>query len=122
MTSQTTKDPATHYTDSPDGMRVIPPSKHSPDVVGWLVGEKYPDTEIRTVPCSVPGCTSTTRTAETPSRDIITTCSREHMLERAKQVRKCACARAAMRVNTPNRLPPVCSDECAELRERWFGE
>jgi hypothetical protein len=35
-------------------------------------------------------------------------------------VRECVCGRAAMRVTAPTRLPPVCSQECANMFARHF--
>lgn len=121
MTTDTARNPVTHYTDSPDGTRIIPPAEHSPDVVAWLVGEKYPSLELRTVQCSVEGCVRTTSTATPPEADVVVACSREHMAERDLSVQKCVCARAAVRMNAPSKFPPVCSEECAEMRMKRFG-
>lgn len=110
------------YTDSPDHTHVIPPTEHSPDVIAWLVGEKYPPRDTRRIPCSVPGCTTVTTTARPPWADVVATCSREHFVKRQETVRECLCGRAAMRVTAPRTLPPTCSQECADQKKRLFGE
>lgn len=109
------------WTDSADGKYIVIPADHSGDVLAYAT-EKYPALDPRTVPCTAPGCSSMTTTARPPWADITATCSRACSEERQNTVRACACSRTAMRVNAPHRLPPVCTQQCADLRKRWFGE
>jgi hypothetical protein len=108
----------TQFTD--DGERLIPPLRHSPDVVSWLT-VKYPDRTPRQVRCQAPGCTRYTTSARGPEADSIVFCSRECWERLRMIIRPCVCGRAVVRVTDTAMVHSVCSDPCAELRETRFG-
>jgi hypothetical protein len=108
----------TQFTDAGDTL--IPPLRHSPDVVAWLV-TKYSAGEHRRVPCRAPGCTRQTMTAREPAADVFAFCGRECWEQLNRIVRICMCGRAVMRVTDTAMVHSVCSDPCAAIRDARYS-